>query len=214
MSPPLDPLGSRILPLYSPASLPAATTIQLVMSTMSTMSTMPTLPTLPTLPLRQPSLDGPSEHTVLCDSDGVFDSNQHPSQLSKSSFSGDISQSLPERYNPGPIGRCSLQMQVSPAGSVNGPTNTMVFGAEDARFGHISPPAFATRNYSSIADTGYRKCMSSQYLRMSAHHLSLSPLCLPLHHRIISSAQPSLSTSPTPPSACCYYYYYYYYSSQ
>lgn len=80
------------------------------------------------------------------------------------SFNSDISQPIPERYNPDTIGRCSLQMQGSPAGSVNGPTNTMGLGAEAARFGYISPPAFATRNYSGIMDSGYRKCILFTWL--------------------------------------------------
>ena len=69
----------------------------------------------PALPLCQPTLEYPSEHTVLCDR--VFHSTQHPSQMSMS-FSLDISQPLPKRYNLGPM--CSLQMQGSPAGPVNG----------------------------------------------------------------------------------------------
>ena len=72
------------------------------------------------------------------------------------SISGDP---FPEHYNPGPIGRCSFQMQGSPARSVTGQSNTTGFGAEEARFQYVSPPAaFATRNYSGIADTGHRKC--------------------------------------------------------
>lgn len=127
---------------------------------------------MPTLPLRQPSLESPEDHTVLRDRD----SHHHPSHFSIS-LSPHIAQPFPERYNPGPIGRCSLPIQRSPARSVNDPTNTMVLGAENARFGHISPPAFATRNYSGIADTGYRKYRSLLCLCRSAHHPSPSPLC-------------------------------------
>ena len=73
-----------------------------------------------------------------------------------------------------------------------GPANTMVLGAENARVGHISPPAFATRDYFGIADTGYRKYMPLLYLRKPPH---------PLLSSFISSAQTNISAPPTPPSA-------------
>ena len=106
---------------------------------------------------RSPSPPSPvpaasSEHTILSDRQR----DQPPSQLSMSITGGPF----PEHYNPGPIGRCSLQMQGSPTGSVTSATNTTRLGAAEARCGYFPPPAFATPNHSGIADPGYGKCIS------------------------------------------------------
>jgi hypothetical protein len=94
---------------------------------------------------------------------------------------------FPEHYNPGPIGRCSLQMQGSPAGSVTGPSNTTGLGAEEARFQYIPPPApFATHNYSGSAYTGYRKWISlPRHICAFADQLTIY-FCSAFHRTITS----------------------------
>ena len=104
---------------------------------------------MPTLPFVQPPTAARPEHTALCD--GVAHSNQAQSHL-WSPISGDS-------YDPGSVGRWSLQIQGSSAGCVTSTTGTMHLDAEETRFGYVSPPASATSNPSGFADTGYRKCI-------------------------------------------------------
>ena len=72
-------------------------------------------------------------------------------------MSPDTPHPFSERYDPGPIGRWSLQMQAPSAESDTSPTDPMDLGAKETCFEYISPPAPTTTNYSGFAGTGYRK---------------------------------------------------------
>jgi len=149
------------------------------------------------LPFRHSSPAGCEEHTVLCDS--VLHSNQPPSQL-WTPISRDISHPFPfpAAHNLSPIGRSSLPlyMQGSSAGSVAGPTSTTDLGAEQARFGYVSPPASTTHNYSGIAGTGYRECnFLPRHYSTFLNQLTISPRSA--FHRTIASRHFQHSTQPT-----------------